>query len=314
MLKGKLSLVGLAQVTIIIVFASSTLALFDTLTRYFELLSHFRFQYFVIAMVSLCVFVKSRSLAYGSISAVVLMHNSVAVLPWYFHSVPDSNDGKLALRILQSNVKTENTHYDRFLAVANSASADLISLQEVNDDWLAKVESLKEQYPFFVVSPREDNFGIAVFSKQPFIETEVVEFGQSGVPSIVVTFAFQGKTVTLISTHPLPPVSDAYFNDRNAQLSDLASWIQRTANPTIVVGDLNVSMWSSYYTAFVESASLENARKGFGILSTWPSNMPFLSIPIDHILVSKEFSVSSAVVGENVGSDHKPFIATVDFE
>ena len=36
--------------------------------------------------------------------------------------------------------------------------------------------------------------------------------------------------------------------------------------------------------------------------------------PIDHILVSKEFSVSSAVVGENVGSDHKPFIATVDFE
>jgi endonuclease/exonuclease/phosphatase (EEP) superfamily protein YafD len=73
-------------------------------------------------------------------------------------------------------------------------------------------------------------------------------------------------------------------------------------------------MWSSYYSSLEEKSGLNNARKGFGVLPTWPANMPFINIPIDHCLVSKEFNVENAEIGSDIGSDHYPLVISVSFK
>ncbi len=311
MARIKVIVFWLVKLSVIGLFAASSLAEFDRVSIWFELLSHFRFQYLVMALVCFCLALLGRSVLYAVLSLLVFLHSSFLVLPWYFSNTESRAADKGELRILQSNVYTGNTKRQEFLHYVNASSADIISVQEVNSDWAATLEQLREKYPFIVLSPREDNFGIALLSKIPLDEQDIIQFGESGIPSIKVSLSLGGRRITLISVHTLPPIGEAYFNVRNAQLRDLATRVSDLGNPVVVIGDLNTSMWSSYYQSFVESAGLTNTRYGVGVLPTWPTHMPFLKIPIDHVLVSQDFVIKKVEVGRDIGSDHYPYLASV---
>jgi len=55
-----------------------------------------------------------------------------------------------------------------------------------------------------IAEPREDHFGIALFSRLPLTNSGVVELGGAGVPSIATTIFIGGQQVFLLGTHPLP--------------------------------------------------------------------------------------------------------------
>jgi endonuclease/exonuclease/phosphatase (EEP) superfamily protein YafD len=67
-------------------------------------------------------------------------------------------------------------------------------------------------------------------------------------------------------------------------------------------------MWSPYYRKLVRDSGLRNARKGFGIIPTWPCGIPMMSIPLDHCLTSPSLQVNAIKRGKQVGSDHFPII------
>ena len=122
-----------------------------------------------------------------------------------------------------------------------------------------------------------------------------------------------GGKFTIIGTHCLPPVSGRYFASRNAHLKALAGRVMKTRGPVVVAGDLNTSMWSVHYRDLVERSGLRNARKGHGLLPTWPSGATWLlRIPIDHVLHSHHFTAASARTAQIQGSDHLALI--VDLE
>jgi endonuclease/exonuclease/phosphatase (EEP) superfamily protein YafD len=97
--------------------------------------------------------------------------------------------------------------------------------------------------------PREDNFGIALYSKLPFTKCNVVELGQAGVPSIVAEFDIQGQTLTVLGTHALPPIDNAYSWFRNNQIEAVATYLVSVAGPKVLLGDLNMTPWSPYFGA-----------------------------------------------------------------
>ncbi len=129
-----------------------------------------------------------------------------------------------------------------------------------------------------------------------------------------------GRVISLIATHP-PPPKPGLFQFRNKQLGEIGQYIKSLSTPVILVGDLNTTMWSSYYKRFIQTTRLVNARKGFGVLPSWPTTTSYspysrlpnflswlLSIPIDHCLISPEIKVVNTRTGANVNSDHRPLI------
>ena len=88
----------------------------------------------------------------------------------------------------------------------------------------------------------------------------------------------------------------------------MSTYIKLLPNPKIVVGDLNVTMWSPYFTELLEESNLLNARKGYGVVASWPTQFPPLMIPIDHCLTSPDIQVKEIRLLGNIGSDHLPIM------
>ena len=116
----------------------------------------------------------------------------------------------------------------------------------------------------------------------------------------------------MIGSHPLPPVNPEYLRARNRQLDDLARFVSsQESHAKIVMMDMNATPWSYVFKDFLENSGLRDSRRGFGVQPTWPTWMPLLWIPIDHVFVSEGIKIVSRKIGPSLGSDHYP--VTVDF-
>ncbi len=274
---------------------------------YFELTSHFKLQYLTISLITFIFFSLTKRKIWWLTSLFCLILNVTVILPWYLPSTTLSEATAKPLRIMLANVKSSNKQYEKLIKLIETEQPDLVAVLEVNNNWVQKLEIIKNIFPHVLEQPRDDNFGIALYSKLPFLKKSV-EFLGIEVPSLLGEIEIEGKAISILATHPVPPINPAYFTWRNQQLATISHRVKQLKTPVIVVGDLNTTMWSPFYRDLVENAELNNSRKGFGILPTWPTYIPFLSIPIDHCLVSPGIEVLSSKTGSNIGSDHLPLI------
>ena len=315
----QLSLWGLLKVTVVTTCLLSVISIFSHVHHYIELASHFKAQYLVWSIICLIPFAIKRRYGWASALVGALVINTYYVLPWYLPEPLNLSEPQASqplnntLKIIHSNVKMSNTQSQKLIKLVQSESPDVLVVQEVNAWWINELSPLKSDYPYQQIVAREDNFGIAVYSKYPINNAKKTLWGDRYLPSLQMTLQTNEQAIELITTHPLPPISASYFRSRNSQLKDVTQAIQTFSmnekeKPIIVIGDFNITMWSSYYTPLESTTGLRNARKGFGIIPTWPVSLPFLVIPIDHCLVSKEISVTDISAGPNVGSDHLPLI------
>jgi endonuclease/exonuclease/phosphatase (EEP) superfamily protein YafD len=91
---------------------------------------------------------------------------------------------------------------------------------------------------------------------------------------------------------------------------EMADFVNQSKHPAIVMGDLNMSMWSPYFRQFIQATGMKSSRQGFGVQPSWPADSPLLQIPIDHCLVSKDdILLIHNRIGKDIGSDHYPLIA-----
>jgi endonuclease/exonuclease/phosphatase (EEP) superfamily protein YafD len=146
------------------------------------------------------------------------------------------------------------------------------------------------------------------------LENRMKEVGYvlGGVPSIEAIVEFLPNVeLRVIGTHPLPPVGGRYSKERNLQLERIAESVAGDDRPTILVGDLNCTPWSPYFSALLETSGLRDTRQGFGNQPTWPAGRWVLRIPIDHCLVSDHFVTTRREVLPSIGSDHLPLLVEV---
>jgi endonuclease/exonuclease/phosphatase (EEP) superfamily protein YafD len=298
-----------------------------------ELASHFKVQYLILCLLLFGVILLShRQKMAIIISLVCLAIISTEILPWYLpQHVSQGSAGNnrtidrtVSLKVINSNVLILNRNYDKVISLIRTDKPDIAIFIEVDEAWAEKLAALKDILPYASDLPLSFDLGIAVFSRVPLKNVAVEYFGTDSTPSqfkrasIVADLEVEGQTISLIATHPTTPIKPRVFNSRNIQLEAIAKYIQTLKHPVVMAGDLNITMWSPYYRKFISDAGLRNAREGFGILPTWPTNKAqsrlvsriskLVAIPIDHCLVSPAIAVQNIHTGPNVDSDHLPLI------
>jgi endonuclease/exonuclease/phosphatase (EEP) superfamily protein YafD len=310
---GKVSLVRLSKLFTSLIAIASVVGLLDVYSLYFELFVHFRFQYLILSLLFCFIFLLKKELLWAAVAFSSAVLNGFFVGSIYF-SDTDKVDQltDVELKVFHSNVQSSNPNSDLLLRQVLEESPDILVLQEVNQRWIEDISSLITEYPHQVVRSREDNFGIAIYSKLPVISSEILYLGESTVPSIKALIAIEDIQFTLVTSHTLPPISPHYFRVRNAQIDAISNLIKSTKGPRILVGDLNITPWSTFYKPLLNNTGLVSARKGVGVIATWPTNFYPLSIPIDHIMVSEDINIINLYSGENIGSDHLPLIVNLN--
>ena len=305
----RISLVGLAQAAGVLTMLFSLLTLLQSNFHALQLFTHFRLQYFVVAAILVVAFVLLRDRRYAVLLLATAFINGAHVLPWYLDE-PFATDGP-ELKLLQANVLSTNTEFDRLFALLDSEQPDLIVLQEVSHAWAAELKRLAGLYPHQVVEARDGSFGIAVLAKHPLSAAATVASEPLGFPTIVATLETRGRRLQLVATHPMIPLGAHNFGARNTQLATVGDLLRRLGGARVLVGDLNTSMWDLNYRFLEARTGLRNVRHGFGVAPTWPVFLPFAMIPIDHVLVSGDVGVRDVRTGPRIGSDHLPLIATL---
>jgi endonuclease/exonuclease/phosphatase (EEP) superfamily protein YafD len=223
----------------------------------------------------------------------------------------DKVDSVADIKILSINLLSSNNNSDEVLDFIINEDPDLIVLQEVNQKWDTYLSSLGSTFPFKLTEIREDNFGLVVLSKVELIDPEKIILSNSGVPSFYFKINMDSKETHFIATHPLPPIGTDYFDYRNEQFTNLNKMVKRLNGSKVLIGDLNTTSFSPNFNRIIEGTSLRDSRLGFGLQPSWNAQIPFISVTIDHILISKEIMVTNRMVGPDIGSDHFPVIIKI---
>jgi endonuclease/exonuclease/phosphatase (EEP) superfamily protein YafD len=306
--RSHLTIWGLLEAASTVLCAATVTGFLGRFWWMFELTTHFPVQLAVcLGTLSVIWIAKKRwkaAVACGTFAII----NGVLVVSVL---VPNGNETQSSgekFRLVAANVLTSNQNKDAALEFLRKADADVILLIETDERWLEALEPLFDTYPNRVVEPRDDNFGIALFSRPPLTNTSVIDVGTADVPSIATDVVLGSQSIHLLGTHAWPPSSSNHAFLRNNQLEQIAAFVRRQSGPVVVVGDLNATPWSPYFADLLRDSGLKNSSQGRGLFGSWHANLPVLRIPLDHCLVSPEIHVLDKRLGPNIGSDHLPVI------
>jgi endonuclease/exonuclease/phosphatase (EEP) superfamily protein YafD len=244
----------------------------------------------------------------------VLAINSPGMMSFYYAGMR-RRSGKQCLKIALVNINHANTAYARFFAWAEAQPLDVLVVQEINQGWADELKGLHQQYPFSIVLPRERGSGIALYSRMPMESNSLDLREGNDRPGIQVSLTIGKRKMNIVSFHPRAPIRKGHFALRNRMLAAAADQLRDMGNPKICIGDFNTSPWSHYYRGFLQQTQLRDGRNARGLLPTWPTFLIFgwLMIPIDHCLVSNDILVVKMKTGEDIGSDHLPLVADLEF-
>ncbi|MGI9474389.1 MAG: endonuclease/exonuclease/phosphatase family protein [Rubripirellula sp.] len=236
-------------------------------------------------------------------------------LPWFAAAFPraeTATPGDDVITITVVNVLTRNRNYDGVIEELSREDPDVFAVLELSPPLASALNSeLGVQYPHRVLRPlATSNFGIGLYSKHP-LRDEVVFASQPGVDSIAATLDIGSQAYRVIATHPLPPMNHALFECRNAQLQHVADRIasfQANAEdvPVVLVGDLNLTPWSPWFSKFQNQADLARGIDRFTLQPTWYrfNAFPF-GLVLDHCLADKTLICQKYEIGDDIGSDHR---------
>jgi len=292
--------------TVLVVLGLSLLS-FAGKHLYLELVTHFRVQYLLVAVACVLILGGLQSWKVLPLAVCCVVLNLLTILPYYFPAPGTQASRRLTtFKILQANALKHNRSYSELLTEVKRANPDVLVLQEFTAEWEANTTVLSQNYPFTLLEARPSGDGMAIFSRYPLLAKERLDLDSSTHVALRVEFAFDQNRFTLLALHPTTPITPWKFRNRNKQFAEAAAIVRAAKGPKILIGDLNATMWSPYFATLLRESGLRDARRGFGIQTTWPASLPsFLRLPIDHCLVSDDWFVQGVTTVGKTGSDHK---------
>ncbi len=280
-----------------------------------ELASHFKLQYFLLALGFLIFYLGSRNFKYAALNLFVLLINGYDIAPLFIQKETlIKNDLAQSLTLVQFNRYENNLQDNKFIQWLSKTENkfDIVLIQETNPNLVKTLKKLALIYPYSYFTPHTGAFGQVLLSKKEIVNNLIEPSSSKSFFYITAEIRLsQTDTFKLYGVHTMPPETPKSARMRNAQLDSVAKLILNDpAKTKIAIGDFNVTPYSYYFSRLEKTARLENTMRGFGLQNSWPSISPLslFRIPIDHIFISKNIRVLDRKVGENFGSDHFPII------
>lgn len=269
-----------------------------------DIFSNFKLQYLVISIgLFLLVLISfKKKLSAIILIIIAIIWNSYFIVPYFLES--DNLPHKKEIKITSVNLLSSNSRENLVINYITKVDPDILILMELTPKWEEKLNNIFKKYEYQKIVPRLDNFGIAVLSKYK-MDSHIDYFDLNNKPSIVSNLELENQILSVVATHPIPPINQTTFENRNKQLTNIIRDRNKFSDNLIIAGDFNTSSFSNHFEKLVEG-DLVDSRIGFGLLPTWPADYEILQTTLDHFLVSKNLKVIDRKTGPNIGSDHLP--------
>jgi endonuclease/exonuclease/phosphatase (EEP) superfamily protein YafD len=288
----------------------------------FELFSHFLVQFFLaLAVTAAYLLLRRRRLWCGAVVLLTLVP-AWRLAPY----APLTSDTRAAaadshrLRVMTINVHASSDHYDLVRAEIERLDPDIVFLPENTNRWAAALAPLRARYPYVVDGQSPSVFSLFLFSRVPLSDVAIVKLPEpGGFPALVARACREGENndlacVRIIGIHPPPPLSPRIAAERYATLRAVPDLIDKhDAERTVLLGDFNCTPWSPLFRDLLAATGLRDSARGFDLSPTWASRWLPVGLKIDHILVGSAIAVSDHGIGGDVGSDHFPVVADLQY-
>jgi endonuclease/exonuclease/phosphatase (EEP) superfamily protein YafD len=211
--------------------------------------------------------------------------------------------------VLIMNVYQYNKDYQKVIALVNTVRPDVVLLVETDNKWKNGVAELDKDYRYSIKKPLENTYGMLFFSKLEILSSETHYLIDEGIPSMEIDVKLSdGNPVKIYAIHPTPPVpgENPKSTERDAEILLVGKKAKEYGKPALVIGDLNDVGWSYTSELFLKTSGLLDPRRGRGMFSTFHAKYFFLRWPLDHIFVSRHFTLDKIKVEKSIGSDHFP--------
>jgi len=199
------------------------------------------------------------------------------------------------------NVKENNKHLNLVVEDVISSDADILSLQEIKPEkWFEADSAILEYYPYSLISLDVPGFGIAIYSKQAFLNTKILT--NFDFPVLIASQIIEDDTLYIIAATTSTPTSPKGYEKQQRQFPYLLKIIDSIPGAKILAGDLNAVPWSEQIELLTNSGGLEDSRKDLS--ATYPAQSVWVQIPIDYILHSKHLNCVAFTTLEANSSNH----------
>lgn len=267
-------------------------------------------------------FSKSWHFIAVGILTLSLVYQLIKIFPYTYLSRKQvlqfkGSDPDTTISILVSNVLTPNKRSDKLIALVKEKQPDLLLTLESDKRWENELSELEEEYKHTIKIPKDNLYGMHLYSKLPLEDIKVRNIVQEDIPSIHGFVVLKnGKKIKLHCLHPMPPSpgeSDTSTN-RDAELLMLGRDVDAKKQTTLVIGDLNDVAWSRTTKLFLKMSGMMDPRIGRGFFNTFHANYFLLRWPLDHVFHTKDFTLVDIGRERNIGSDHFPMYIKLNYE
>ncbi len=272
----------------------------------FDSAAHFRFLLAIVLVGIALVALGTRAWPAFGLAAGFAALGLAFTLPWLLPGrAQPAPDGQPSYTLLQMNLRFDAA--DKTEAVRRIAEArpDIVTLQEVTDDWRTLFSQLSETYPFQTYCGLElDRDGIAILSRRPFVGEPLCQARNGGVTQRV---DLNGRVLAVTSLHLDWPWPKHHWR----QITRIGDSLRRADGPSLLGGDFNAAPWSAAVATLARDSGL---RILHGIGPTWVT-MQFtavwprwLGLPLDQLLASPDVVVDRVETLTRTTSDHLPVL------
>jgi endonuclease/exonuclease/phosphatase (EEP) superfamily protein YafD len=218
--------------------------------------------------------------------------------------------GGRSFTVLTANLRFGSADPAAVLALARRSGADLVSLQELTPEELQAIDAAgaRGTYRYRVVEPRPGAQGSGLLSRWPLEAPARRQDLRNAMPA--ATLRMPGAPpIRVQAVHPVTPLhGDAPVWEHTL---DALPHATPHGGLRLLAGDFNATLDHHALRDLIGSGYTDAGdAAGIGLQGTYPAHR-LLRITIDHVLVDRRASVTSASVHIVEGSDHRALVARI---